>query len=47
VDIGKEKRRIVVEPLEEPVPGRERQPAPTPEPREVPAREPAKEPVKV
>lgn len=50
MDIGKEKRKITVEPLREPAPSREPEPMPTPEPlpeREPARKEPAREPVKV
>ena len=44
MEIGEEQPAIVIEPVESPVPGEERQPAP--EPVEVPAEpEPVREPV--
>lgn len=45
MDIGKEERTIIVEPLETPVP--QRTPEPMPEPEKVPEREPEKVPVPV
>jgi hypothetical protein len=42
MDIGKEKEKITVEPLKDPVP--QRQPAPSPEPQKVPQREREKVP---
>jgi hypothetical protein len=40
MDIGEEQETIVIEPLEDPVPGREREPIHEPSPAPAPVREP-------
>jgi large repetitive protein len=48
MDIGKEQKKITVEPLEDPVPNRETpEPTPEPEPIPTPQPKPEEEPVKV